>query len=145
MNGDKHPPSFVDTNIFVYAVADDEPVRTPVAQNLLAALVDDEALRLSSQVLQELYSILTGKVKRRLTVDQALAYLDGIARAPVVSPDYPLIRDAAQLSSRHTISFWDALIIVAAARSGADYLYSEDLQHGRTILGVKIVNPFRGK
>ena len=119
MSGAEHPPSFVDTNVFVYAVADDEPERTPVAQNLLAALVDDEALRLSSQVLQELYSVLTGKLKRRFTVEQALAYLDRIAGAPVVLPDYPLIRDAAQLSARHTISFWDALIVVSAARSGA--------------------------
>ena len=33
--------------------------------------------------------------------------------------------------------------LMAAARSGATRLYTEDLQHGRTVLGVEIVNPFR--
>jgi predicted nucleic acid-binding protein len=42
-----------------------------------------------------------------------------------------------------TSTFWDALILVAAAPSGATRLYSEDLQHGRTVLGVEIANPFR--
>ena len=36
-----------------------------------------------------------------------------------------------------------ALIVVAAARSGAERILSEDLQHGRTIAGVHIENPFR--
>jgi predicted nucleic acid-binding protein len=143
MSGDRHPPSFVDTNVFVYAVADDEPERAPVAQELLKTLASDEALRVSTQVLQELYSVLTGKLKRNLTPLQTLAYLDEIAQSPVTVADYALIRAAAELSSRHKLSFWDALIIVAAVRSGATYLYSEDLQHGRTILGVKILNPFR--
>jgi predicted nucleic acid-binding protein len=40
-------------------------------------------------------------------------------------------------------SFWDALILVCAARSGATRLYTEDLNHGQTVLGVQIVNPFR--
>jgi predicted nucleic acid-binding protein len=142
MSGDRYPPSFVDTNIFVYAVAADEPDRRPIAQTLLEALAADEALRTSGQVLQELYSVLTGKLKRRFTAEQALGYMDRIAEAPVVAADYPLIRDAVELSSQHTIAFWDALIVVAAARLGASVLYTEDLQHGRTILGVRIVNPF---
>ena len=143
MSGDRHPPSFVDTNIFVYAVADDEPERAPVAQSLLDDLTSDEALRVSTQVLQELYSVLTGKLKRHFTHVQALTYLDNIAQSPVTAADYSSIRAAAELSSHHKLSFWDALIVVSAARSGAMHLYSEDLQHGRSILGVKIINPFR--
>ncbi len=33
--------------------------------------------------------------------------------------------------------------MVAASRSGAKRIYTEDLQHGQIILGVEIVNPFR--
>jgi hypothetical protein len=41
-----------------------------------------------------------------------------------------------------SISFWDALILAAAAEeAGAYQLYSEDLNTGQTIAGVKIVNP----
>ena len=135
-------PSFVDTNVFVYAVTDDEPQRQAIARDLLGQLTESEVLQTSTQVLQELYVILTRKVQRKSTPREALAYLDRIARSPVTGVDYGLVREAADLSARHTLSMWDALIIVAAARSGAERLYSEDLQHGRKILGVEILNPF---
>jgi predicted nucleic acid-binding protein len=35
------------------------------------------------------------------------------------------------------------MILAAALRSGAEILYSEDLQHGRQIEHLKIINPFR--
>jgi predicted nucleic acid-binding protein len=54
------------------------------------------------------------------------------------------LSDGAQLSFRMRSSFWDALILVAASRSGARRLSTEDLQDGRTVLGVEIVNPFGG-
>jgi predicted nucleic acid-binding protein len=54
------------------------------------------------------------------------------------------IRDAVELSVSARLSFWDALVVVAAARLGAKRLYSEDLQDGQTILGLEVVNPFGG-
>lgn len=87
--------------------------------------------------------VLTRKVRRKFTGAEALDYLDRIARAPITTTDYRLVREAAELSGRDAFSFWDALVLVAAARSGATRLYTEDLRHGRTVLGVEIVNPFR--
>ena len=57
--------------------------------------------------------------------------------------DYSGVSEGIELSARATLSLWDALIVVAASRSGAKLLYTEDLQHGQKILGVEIVNPFR--
>ena len=144
MSADSPPPSFVDTNIFVYAVADDDPTRKSIAEELLEQLAEVGALHTSTQVLQELYVVLTLKVRRKFTPAGALDYLDRIARS-VTPTDYGLVRHAAELSSQHKLNFWDALIVAAAARSGALVLYTEDLQHGRTILGVTIMNPFRQK
>ena len=101
------------------------------------------ALRTSTQVLQELYVTLTRKVGSRLSPVQALRYLDQIASWPVVVTDYSAVRSAVELSVDGKFSFWDALIIVAAARSGAKRLYTEDLKHGQVTLGVEVVNPFR--
>jgi predicted nucleic acid-binding protein len=56
--------------------------------------------------------------------------------------DYSVIRAAAELGGQVRISFWDALIVVAAARSGAAVLYTEDLNEEQEILGVRISNPF---
>ncbi len=136
-------PSFVDTNVLVYAVADDDPVRQLAAQTLVDTLAAAQALHTSTQVLQELYVVLTRKVRRKFTSAEAIDYLDRIARAQVTTTDYRMVRQAAELSDRDAFSFWDALVLVAAARSGATRLYTEDLQHGRTVLGVEIVNPFR--
>ena len=68
--------------------------------------------------------------------------MDRLAAWPVTPIDYAAVREAIQLSGRAGLSYWDALIVVAAARSGAKTPYTEDLQHGRTILGVESVNPF---
>jgi predicted nucleic acid-binding protein len=136
-------PAFLDTNVLVYAMNGEDRERSPVAQLLVSELARDNRLRTSTQVMQELYVTLTGKGSRLLDSAQALRYLDQLAKHPVFMTDYPAIREAIELSSAHRFSFWDALIIVAAMRSRAQILYTEDLQHGRVIGGVRIVNPFR--
>jgi predicted nucleic acid-binding protein len=143
MSADPPPLSFVDTNIFVYAFANDDIVRAPIAQDLLDQLMAEQALATSTQVLQELFVTLTRKGDRRLRAEEVLRALDRIAKFPVFTTGYAAIRQAAELSGRDAFSFRDALVLVAAARSGATRLYTEDLQHGRTVLGVEIVNPFR--
>ena len=78
-----------------------------------------------------------------MRAEEVLRILDRITKFSVFTVGYAAIREAAELSDRDAFSFWDALVLVAAARSGATRLYTEDLQHGRTVLGVEIVNPFR--
>jgi predicted nucleic acid-binding protein len=143
MSADALPASFVDTNVLVYALAADDAKRCPVAQALLRNLMAAQVLHTSTQILQELFVTLTSKVRTPMKPEQALRYLDHIAAWPVAVLDYEAVRAAAQLSSGKSLSFWDALVIVAAARSGSKRLYSEDLQDGQTILGVEVVNPFR--
>ena len=117
--------------------------RQSIARDLLWTLAESEALQTSTQVLQELYVVLTRKIPRKFTPRDALAYLDRIARSPVTGIDYGTVREAAELSARHTLSMWDALVIVAAARSGAKRLYSEDLQNGQRIDRQLVIrNPF---
>jgi predicted nucleic acid-binding protein len=145
MSAEALPAAFVDTNIFVYALAADDDRRSLVAQKLVRELMVTQALRTSTQVLQELFVTLTRKIRTPLTAEQALRYLDQIAVWPVVVTDYGAVRDAIELSAGASLSFWDALVVVAAARSGAKLLYTEDLQDGQSILGVEVVNPFRGR
>jgi predicted nucleic acid-binding protein len=144
MSADPPPASFVDTNVLVYALAADDQRRSPAAQELLRKLMTTQTLHTSTQVLQELFVTLTRKVQTRLTAEQALRYLDQIAAWPVTVLDYNSVRAAIGLSTASRLSFWDALVVVAAAQSGAKRLYTEDLQHGQIILGVEVVNPFRG-
>lgn len=142
---DEHQPAFVDTNVLVYALAADDDARAPMAQQLLRRLMQTHMLRLSTQVLQELFVTVTRKVASPLRPSQAIRYLDQLAVFPVLAPDYPAVRDAAELSVSAKLSFWDALVVVSAARTGAHCLYSEDLNEGQTLLGVRVVNPFANR
>jgi predicted nucleic acid-binding protein len=48
-----------------------------------------------------------------------------------------------KIRKSHGFSFWDSAIVAAAKSVGCDRVYTEDLTHGQTVVGVKIVNPFR--
>ena len=65
--------------------------------------------------------------------DQALAPHDP-ATADVLA--------AIDVHRLHQLSFWDALIVRAAIASACTIIYSEDMQAGRTIDGLRLVNPF---
>ena len=56
-------PVFVDTNVFVYLHDDSEPEKKLRADDWIAFLVGHRSGRLSFQVLQEFYTILTRKLK----------------------------------------------------------------------------------
>ena len=136
-------PAFVNTNVLVYAFDEGDPARQETAGRLLSELMDSNQLRLSTQVFQELFVTMTRKARQPWSVDEAVEILDDLANWPVISPDYPTIRDAALLSCDATISFWDSLVVIAAARSGAEILYTKDLNHGQMIGGVRVIDPFR--
>jgi len=133
---------FVDTNVLVYAHDASETVRQPIAQTLLAELWSARSGALSTQVLQEFYMVVTRKFDPPLSRREARDLVDAYGQWHLVQVDLPLILAASQLEERHTLSFWDALIVEAARRSGARRLLTEDLQTGRRLAGVVIGNPF---
>ena len=102
----------------------------------------DRTGALSTQVLQELYVVTTRKLQRSMHRATARTIVALYAEWPVVQIDVPLILAASELEERHALSFWDALIVEAARRSGATRLLTEDLQAGRRIGDVRIENPF---
>jgi predicted nucleic acid-binding protein len=133
------PRRFLDTNVLVYT--DDA---TDKRRARLAVAIVQQAMRdggaLSTQVLQEYYSVTT----RKLGTDAAVARrkVEVFASLDVVQVDVSLILAAVDLHRLHAVSFWDALVLRAAERSGCDELLTEDLQAGRAIAGVRIVDPF---
>ena len=135
-------PSFVDTNVLVYALDKSNSPKKRVAQRLINELMEEDRLRVSTQVLQELFVPLTRKVKQPCSSEEALAVLEDLTAWPLMAVDYAAIRAAVRLADEAKLSFWDALVVVAAARTGAAVLYTEDLNDGQEILGVRISNPF---
>jgi predicted nucleic acid-binding protein len=133
---------FVDASVLVYAFDRSGSPKKRAAQRLMNELMEKDLLRVSTQVLQELFVTLTRKVSRPCSIKEALAVLEDLTAWPLMVVDYAAIRAAAGLADQAKLSYWDALIVVSAARTGATVLYTEDLNDGQEILGVRIGNPF---
>jgi predicted nucleic acid-binding protein len=131
---------FLDTNILLYADDQDAGDKQRQAQDLLAPLMASGHAVVSTQVLQEFFAVATRKL--RLAPEWARERVENLARLDVVLLRPELILSAIDLHRLRSISFWDALVIRAAAVAGCTRLLSEDLQHGQRIDGVRIENPF---
>jgi predicted nucleic acid-binding protein len=134
--------TFVDTNVLVYAHDRSEPRKQPVARALVDGLWGNRTGVLSTQVLQEFYVVATRKFDPPMTRREAREIVSLYAQWPIVEVDVALIVAASELEERHGLSFWDALIVEAARRSGAARLASEDFQAGRRYGGVRADDPF---
>jgi predicted nucleic acid-binding protein len=102
------------------------------------------ARRLSTQVLQEYYVVVTGKLSPGLPVPIAREDIRLLQAWQPVAPDLALLEAAWDIQDRYALSFWDAQIVAAAQRCGAAYLLAEDLQDGSDFNGVHVLNP-RGR
>lgn len=133
-------PAFLDTNVCVYAYDTTETRKRRIARALAADSV--RPLVVSTQVLQEFFNVVTRRLPATLSHEDAAQATRSWAELPVVASDAGLIHRAVQTVAEHQLSIWDALIIEAAVRGGCDVLYTEDLNAGSTIRGVKIIDPF---
>lgn len=133
---------FVDANVLVYAFDASAGVKKTRAEQLLAALWRSGTGRLSVQVLQEFFVTVTKKVAQPLTAAEASDRLREFATWKVFSPNVDDIVAAVALQQRERLSFWDAMVVHAAAESGCEVLWTEDLNDGQLIQGVRIKNPF---
>lgn len=133
-------PVFFDTNIFIYADDASAPAKQERAIQLITDHQRSGLLVVSIQVLQEYFAAATGK----LGVDPKTAQrkVQLLARARVVRFVEDDVIAAIELHRLNQVSFWDAMIVHAARLAGTDLLYSEDLQHGAILGGVRISNPF---
>lgn len=137
------PRVFVDTNVVVYAYDATAGARHETARAVLLDLWRSGAGLVSTQVLQELYVTLTRKIPRPVEPALAREIVEDMATWDVVVNDAGTILQAIEIAAREKLSFWDALVVAAAARGGAGLLLSDDLSDGRTIEGVTVRDPFR--
>lgn len=131
---------FLDTNIILYAddVSAGEKRLRSIA--LLGDLVGKSLAVVSTQVLQEYFVVATRKL--RVPPDVARRKVEALSHLDVVIIRSEIILAAIDLHRLHSLSFWDALILKCASASGCARVLSEDMQHGSTIDGVQVVNPF---
>jgi predicted nucleic acid-binding protein len=131
---------FLDTNVLVYAEDASNPEKQEKAIALILELAGQRSAVVSIQVLSEYFHTVT----RKLHVGAAVArsQVEFYARFQVVEPTVTDVLGAIDLHRLHGMSYWDSLILRCAKQAGCPVLFTEDMQHGQLVDGVRIENPF---
>lgn len=131
---------FIDTKILIYCLDKHDPGKQKKARELLKRVAMDFTGVISTQVLQEFYVAAT----RKLNVEplQAKDMLRAFSNYETILVTLEIINNAIDCSVLNRISFWDSLIISTAESALWGTLWTEDLNDGQVIKGVKIENPF---
>ena len=133
-------PVFVDTNVFVYRHDDSVPAKQSRAEQWITFLFESRTVRLSYQVLQELYVTLT-RPRLKFDPSEARRIVQLLSAWQPLRMDLGILERAWEGQERRAVSWWDALIIAAQA-SECPVLLTEDLQAGQVFDGVTVVDPF---
>lgn len=131
----------LDTNILAYAEGVNDKTKQDQSLDLVKRLSTTTVV-LPVQVLGELFSLLVrraGKTPadaRRAVLNWRNAFND------LTDTSVEVLLAAADLA-QSKVSFWDAVVLSAAAESGCQILLSEDMQDGFVWKGVTVINPFK--
>jgi predicted nucleic acid-binding protein len=132
--------SFIDSNVLIYAEAKDAPHKQKAALALLKRLHQNALGVISTQVLQEYCNVALKKL--RLPTAHIRQQLAMHQQFEVVQITPPLIHKALDLNQLRSVSFYDALVVSAAAASSCELLYTEDMNADEIVEGVTLINPF---
>ncbi len=136
----------VDTNVFVYAIDDGQPIKQPLARSLIAGLAQQPGqTKLPWQVATEFLQVLRrwqsqGRVDAQ-RVDEE--YDDLLELFDLVLPTQTTLLVSRRLTARYSLSHWDSLLIAACIEAGVDTLYSEDMGDGVVYDSVTVINPLK--
>jgi predicted nucleic acid-binding protein len=133
----------IDTNVVVYQYSDNDPARQARATDVLQRLSVSARGRLSTQVLGEVFRVLTAKRRSPISRAEALAHLEIIAHAwpvHVVTPN--IVLEAARGVRDYRLNYWDAQLWATARLNQISTILTEDIPGGDTLEGIRYLNPF---
>ncbi len=133
---------FLDTNVLVYAYDTSAPAKQKRAEDLLRGGLRSGRANVSTQVLGELFVVLTRKIPQPLDTADAIAVVQGIGKLEVVEIGILAVNLALHYAAGNVLSYWDALIVAAARLGGCSILLTEDMSAGQTFDTVTVENPF---
>jgi predicted nucleic acid-binding protein len=134
---------FLDTDVFVYTCDASAPAKRARGRELVRAALETGTGVIRWQVAQEFLNVALHRFERPLTPREAADYLDQVL-APLchVFPSPEPFRDALAIHTESGFRFCDSLVVAGASAAGARTLYTEDLQSGRELRGLRTENPF---
>lgn len=135
-------PTFIDTNVLVYARHARESSKQPIARSWIERLWRERSGRTSIQVLNECYFTLTRKVQPAVPSDEAWDYVRELFAWNPCPVDADLGSLAREIERRYRLNWWDSLVVAAAQEQQCTLLLTEDLQDRAVYGGVTVRNPF---
>ena len=133
----------IDTNVLVYAYDVSEPEKQRRALDVLRGLAERETGVVSTQIMAEMFVVLTRKLSSPLSAEQAVRSLERHMRTwQVVSVTDFIVLEAARGVRDHAMSFWDAQVWATAKLNQIPVVLGEDFASGSVIEGVQFENPF---
>jgi predicted nucleic acid-binding protein len=134
-------PVFVDTTVLLSTYDDRDPERQARAREWVSWCWKGRRGRISTQVLNELYNNAITRFSG-VTLQQARTQVRRLRLWQPPHLDTYTVDGAWDLQDRYQLSYWDALIVSSAHQQGCAHLLSEELEHGRQIDAVRVINPF---
>jgi len=130
----------LDSNILIYAFADNNDFRKSIAIDIIA-----KCNIISIQAVNETSYILLKKFK--LPKEQLEKVIQFMKDQFIISSLTTNILDQTiTLCKKYNFSFWDSMMIAAALDNHCSIIYTEDLSHDQLIESrLRIVNPFISK
>ncbi len=131
---------FVDSNIWVYLFFNDNHRKHGKAEQYITQSGSKHVLVVSPQVINEVSGVL---YKRHVDELQIRKVINRLSKTCLVQ-DYSLeiALRASDLRLKHSISFWDSLIVASAIAAQCKQLVSEDMQDGFKTDDMVIKNIF---
>jgi predicted nucleic acid-binding protein len=132
--------TFIDSNVFLYATEREEPSKSLRASDWLRYLFESGSGVANLQVMNEIANVL---IKRgEMTAERAFSVVDSYIGFGGSAINSETIAAGRVLHYETAYSWWDCLLLASAMELGCRYFLTEDMQDGRKVRGLTIINPF---
>ncbi len=130
----------------MYAYDISEKEKRQVCKSIVnAGFCGESEVAVSNQILAELFVVLTRKIEKPTSVENAKTIIDGIIESDNwIKVDYTsetvrrAVLQAAKIKGAH---FWDAIIAETMRENRIDEIYMENVRDFQRFPGIKAINP----
>jgi predicted nucleic acid-binding protein len=129
----------IDSNILIYAEVEPDSAKGMRSADLILRAARNGVM--PAQVLGEFLRFVQRRFPASFeeAIRQALVYQSVFITPPTTDA---IINKAAELARAHRFQFWDCVVCAASAQAGAKVLLTEDMQDGRILDGLTLMNSF---
>jgi len=137
------PLVFVDTSVLILSEDGARPGEQAQALVWLRELWQRRAGRVSTQVLNDFYRLVTTRLQPAMPNGDARAEVRRYQRWQPWAIDHATVESAWSIESRFGLAYMDALVVAAAKAQACEWLLSLELAHGLQLDSVQILNPLQ--